>query len=190
MLNSHLMCSLTLTLISSLLLLCSQSLQLCQTLCDPMDYSPPGSSVHAISQARILEWSAIPCSRGSSHPRVQTRISSTGRRILHHWATWEVPWWRRVRLYSPLVKRRWREVFCHHVPFAQGPGAPLWGWAKSISLQCLRKSWKPWLSLYSRTDPGFPDLHRPHSMYWAHWTGFGGAEGIRWLIHYVFAYIM
>ena len=72
MLNSHLMCSLTLTLISSLLLLCSQSLQLCQTLCDPMDYSPPGSSVHAISQARILEWSAISSSRGSSWPRDHT----------------------------------------------------------------------------------------------------------------------
>ena len=33
--------------------------QLCLTLCDPMDYSPPGSSVHGIFQARVLEWSAI-----------------------------------------------------------------------------------------------------------------------------------
>ena len=37
--------------------------QLCLTLCDPMDYSPPGSSVHGILQARILEWVAIPFSR-------------------------------------------------------------------------------------------------------------------------------
>ena len=44
-------------------------------------------------------------------------------------------------------------MFCHHVPFAQGPGASLWGWAKLISLPRLRKSWKPWLSLYSRIDP-------------------------------------
>ena len=37
--------------------------QWCPTLCDPMDCSPPGSSVHGISQARILEWAAIPFSR-------------------------------------------------------------------------------------------------------------------------------
>ena len=40
--------------------------QLCTTLCDPMDCSPPGSSVHGILQARILKWAAIPFSRGSS----------------------------------------------------------------------------------------------------------------------------
>ena len=43
--------------------------QLCLTLCDPMDCSPPGSSVHGILQARILEWIAIPFSKGSSQPR-------------------------------------------------------------------------------------------------------------------------
>ena len=42
--------------------------QLCLTLCNPMDYSPLGSSVHRILQARILEWVAIPSSRGSSQP--------------------------------------------------------------------------------------------------------------------------
>ena len=45
--------------------------QSCPTLCDPMDCSPPGSSVHGILQARILEWVAIPFSRGSSQPRDQ-----------------------------------------------------------------------------------------------------------------------
>ena len=43
--------------------------QLCLTLCDPMDCSPPGSSAHGILQARVLEWVAIPFSRGSSQPR-------------------------------------------------------------------------------------------------------------------------
>ena len=47
---------------------CAKSLQLCLTLCDPMDCSPPGSSVHGILQSRILEWVAIPFSRGSSRP--------------------------------------------------------------------------------------------------------------------------
>ena len=40
--------------------------QLCPTLCDLIDYSPPGSSVHGILQARILEWVTVPFSRGSS----------------------------------------------------------------------------------------------------------------------------
>ena len=43
--------------------------QLCPTLCYPVDCSPPGSSVHGILQARILEWVAIPFSRGYSQPR-------------------------------------------------------------------------------------------------------------------------
>ena len=46
----------------------------CLTLCNPMDYNPPGSSVHGILQARILEWIAIPFSRGSSQARNQTRV--------------------------------------------------------------------------------------------------------------------
>ena len=51
--------------------------QSCLTLCDPTDCSLPGSSVHGILQARILEWVAIPFSRGSSQPRDQTQVAST-----------------------------------------------------------------------------------------------------------------
>ena len=47
----------------------AELLQLCLILCDPMDCSPPGSSIHRILQARILEWVAISSSRGSSQPR-------------------------------------------------------------------------------------------------------------------------
>ena len=49
--------------------------QSCSTFCDPMDSSLPGSSVHGILQARILEWIAMPSSRGSSQPRDQTQVS-------------------------------------------------------------------------------------------------------------------
>ena len=49
--------------------------QSCPTLCDPMDCSPPGSTVHVILQARILEWVAIVFSRGSSQPRDRTCAS-------------------------------------------------------------------------------------------------------------------
>ena len=61
-------------------------------LCDPVDCSPPGSSVRGILQARILEWIAMPSSMGSSWPRDWTRtsyISTIGRQVLYHWgATW------------------------------------------------------------------------------------------------------
>ena len=51
--------------------------QLCPTLCDPMDCSPPGSSVHGLLQARVLEWGAISFSRASSWPRGGTLVSCT-----------------------------------------------------------------------------------------------------------------
>ena len=54
----------------------AQSLQSCSTLCNPMDCSPPGSSVHGILLTRILEWVAIPFSRGFSWPRDRTPVSS------------------------------------------------------------------------------------------------------------------
>ena len=54
--------------------------QSCPTLCDPMDYSLPGSSVHGISQARILEQVAISFSRGSSQSRDQTWVSCVASR--------------------------------------------------------------------------------------------------------------
>ena len=69
---------------------CAQS---CLTLCNPMDCSPPGSSVHRILQARILEWIAISGSGGSSQPRAWARVSHvscTGKWILYHCSTWKV----------------------------------------------------------------------------------------------------
>ena len=63
--------------------------QLCPTLCDPMDYSLPGSSVHEILQARILEWVAIPSPRKSSLPRDQTWVSCIAGRFFTIWATRE-----------------------------------------------------------------------------------------------------
>ena len=61
----------------------------CLTLCDPVDCIPPGSSVHRIIQARILEWVAISSSKGSFQPRDGTCVSCIGRQILFHWTTWE-----------------------------------------------------------------------------------------------------
>ena len=62
----------------------------CPTLCDRMDCSPPGSSVHEILQARILEWVANPFSRGPSRHRDWTPVSCIGRRILYNYVTCEL----------------------------------------------------------------------------------------------------
>ena len=90
-------------------LLISQS---CQTLGNPMDCSPPGSSVHGILQARILEWVAISVSRGSSHPRDQTQVSCITGRFFTRWVT------------------RWEQKLCHkterHARGFQKPTTPCW----------------------------------------------------------------
>ena len=83
----------------------AKSLQLCPALCDPMDYRSPGSSVHGISQARILEWVAISFSRGSSWSRDQSClfcVSCIGRRTLYRWDT---------RVANRVLTRHW---ICQH----------------------------------------------------------------------------
>ena len=67
------------------------SMLLTVTLCDLMDCTLPGSSIHEIFQARILEWVAISSSRGSSQSRDWTCTSCIGWQILYHWATWKDP---------------------------------------------------------------------------------------------------
>ena len=64
----------------------AKSLQLCLTLCDPIDCSPRGSSFHGIFQARILQWVAMPLSRAFSQPRYGTCIS-----CLLHWQAGSLP---------------------------------------------------------------------------------------------------
>ena len=64
--------------------------QLCPTLCDPVDYSLPGSFVHWILQARILEWVAILLCRGSSQPKDRTQVSHIAVRFFTIWATREI----------------------------------------------------------------------------------------------------
>ena len=68
------------------LCVCVLVAQSCPTLCDPMDCSPPGSSVQEIFQARTLEWVAISFSRGSSQPRDWTQVSYTAGRFFTDWA--------------------------------------------------------------------------------------------------------
>ena len=65
--------------------------QSCLTLCNPMDCSSPGSSVHGILQARILEWFSIPFWRGLSQPRDLTQVPCIPSRFFTVWTKKEVP---------------------------------------------------------------------------------------------------
>ena len=86
----------------------------CLTLCDPMDYNPPGSSVHGISQARIPECVAMPSSRGSSQPKYRTCISCVGRWVFyllsHHRGNHEYLGWNHWPLYSKQGKKKKKSV--------------------------------------------------------------------------------
>ena len=68
----------------------SEVAQSCPTLCEPMDCSLPGSSIHGIFQTRIPEWVAISFSRRSSQPRDWTRVSHIVGRCFTIWATRKV----------------------------------------------------------------------------------------------------
>ena len=83
------------------------------TLCDPMDCSLPGSSVHGIFSARILEWVAISSSRGSSWPRTEPSSAALAGRFFTTSATWEAP----PRVYRIIAVQwengeLWCQVFC------------------------------------------------------------------------------
>ena len=69
---------------------CCSVAKSCLTLCNPADYCLPGSSVHGISQARILDWVAISFSRRSSWPRDRTQVSYTAGGLLH--CRWILCW--------------------------------------------------------------------------------------------------
>ena len=90
--------------------------QSCPTLCDPMNGSPSGSSIHGIFQARILEWAAISFFRGSSQTRDQTQVYCVAGRLFTVWATREAPkymFWLRENITGPLSSVQ----FSHSVVF-------------------------------------------------------------------------
>ena len=65
----------------------AKSLRLCLTLCEPMDHSLPGSSIHGILQPKMLEWVTLPSSRESSQPRDRTHVSY----VYLHWKAGSLP---------------------------------------------------------------------------------------------------
>ena len=100
-------------------------------LCDPMDCSLPGSSVHGILQARVLEWVAISFSRGSSQPGDQTRVSHIAGRRFTLWAT--------------------REAHCMDMPHFIYLCISWWTFGSSPYLDCYRQFHTIflWIHIYS-----------------------------------------
>ena len=98
------------------------------TLCDPVDCSPPGSSVHGILQARILEWVAISFSRGSSQPKDRTQVSCIAGRRFSLWAT--SSWLRNCPHFFFIfsVRFQWFPLLCLQV-------------YSSVPLYCLFSCW-------------------------------------------------
>ena len=93
-------------------MLCVRVAQSCLTLCNPMDWSPPGSSVHGILQTRILEWVAISFSRGSSQLREQAQVSCIAGRFFTVWV------WKPLQR-EPLqreIHAKWNKCNCLLMP--------------------------------------------------------------------------
>ena len=129
----------------------SEVAQSCPTLCDPMDYSPPGSSIHRIFQGRVLEGVVISFSRGSSRPRDWTQVSRIAGRHFTVWATREVPCYsqlstigRQKKAVSEsrdakaevkrVKKRRWYYRFLNRLPFPWLSAMGRLGWFQVLYL--------------------------------------------------------
>ena len=88
--------------------MCGLVAQSCPTLCSPMNCSLSGSSIHGILQARILEWIAIPFSRGSSCPKDRTQVSCIAGTFFTIWATGKINWWLKNYYSWDIQSVRWK----------------------------------------------------------------------------------
>ena len=100
-----------------ILFMYAQSLQLCSTLCNPMNCSLPGSSVHGILQARILEWVAMLSSKRLFQPRdpaCDSCFSFIAGRFFIHWDTWEAP--SNMADLNKKVNMKLRKIWVSNIP--------------------------------------------------------------------------
>ena len=116
-----------------------------------MDCSLPGSSVHRVTQARILEWVFISFSRGYSWPRDRTFISCAGRQALYHWATWETRW--NFRHQTDRARPGQRELSLY-LPERQWPPFSLCAFSHLMLLVELKMKSQPGNSLKRKTRHG------------------------------------
>ena len=110
--------------------------QSCPTFCNPMDCSPPGSSVHGILQAIILKWVALSFSRGSSQPRDQIQVSHTACRFFTIWAC--------VRVYTLKAMATHSNTLALQITWMEEPGR-----LQSMGSWRVRHDWVTSLSLFT-----------------------------------------
>ena len=117
--------------------------QSCRTLCDPMDCSLPGFSVHGIPQARILEWVAIPFSRNLPDPGIKPGSSCTAGRLFTVWAT-RKPF--PPKMYNHPDPKKY--ILCDSI-------LPLWRWSYSFSFLVCRYGELHWFSNVNLSNDGW-----------------------------------
>ena len=154
----------------------------CLTLWDPVDCSPPGSSVHGIYQARILEWVAISSSRGSSRLRDQNCISCIDG-ILYHWVTWEDR--KHFKLWSFLLPpslEMWTVRVQRRKLLDRVSGSPRGGWSHLeavVHTQARQRelSWRGIIALLHREErcarlcgTNIPTMAGFKLPVWSHWV--------------------
>ena len=108
---------------------CVLVVQSYSTLCESIDYNLPGSSVHGILQARILEWVAMPFSRGSSQPRDRTQVSHIAGRFFIIWATREAEYHLSVepKKYNRLMNTTKKKQIHRYREQTSGYQVAIWG---------------------------------------------------------------
>ena len=121
-------------------------------LCDPMDCSPPGSSVHGILQARILEWVAIPFSRRSSQLRYWTQVYLHARRILYHLSHQGIPKPLHSKCYNESWSQRTRAQL--ERPFHEKAmmELPAWYWPRRAGIESEELSSVPGSAVIQATQ--------------------------------------
>ena len=132
---------------------CCAHAQSCLTLCDPLDWSPPGSSVHGIFEARILEWASISYSRGSSQPRDPTYtscVSCTGGQFLYHYCRFT------VYLSPPSLLILCPAKVLFLIPFESSTG----GLALLVQFSSVAQSCPTLCDPMNRSTPGLPVHHQ------------------------------
>ena len=130
-------------------------LQSCPTLFDSMDRSPPGSAVHGISQARILEWAALPSSRGFSQPRDKTCISyvscllyqACSLALGHLGSPGCTDGWREIWVCAIGRWKRWTTILIHFFlpPVSTGLWLRVCSVLMSLQVDKFLFSWFPWV---------------------------------------------
>ena len=141
--------------------------QLCLTLCDPMDWSPPDSSIHGIFQAKILEWVAMPFSRGFFQPRDWTQVSCIAGRFFTSWATnlvvlWKPNSWHTFRAFEGGGINTNKSIYQDHT-LSRNPNCHL---LRLKNLQDAIRNHSSWQLSRSQEEVGMAKSYSKFQQFW------------------------